>query len=69
MEGSLQRVGGTHRLRPWDPVGTHTNLHFDPQPATTFLSPPGGIYLIIKTHRKSELGFLKYIYSFIWFQI
>ena len=23
----------------------HTNLHFDPQ-ATTFLSPPGGIYLI-----------------------
>ena len=24
----------------------HTNLHFDPQ-ATTFLSPPGGIYLII----------------------
>ena len=27
---------GTHR---------HTDLHFDPQ-ATTFLSPPGGIYLI-----------------------
>ena len=25
----------------------HTDLHFDPQ-ATTFLSPPGGIYLICK---------------------
>ena len=25
----------------------HTNLHFDPQ-ATTFLSPPGGIYLILR---------------------
>jgi hypothetical protein len=27
------------------PRRTHTNLHFDPQ-ATTFLSPPGGIYLL-----------------------
>ena len=39
-EGSMGRKGvgalGTPR---------HTNLHFDPQ-ATTFLSPPGGIYLI-----------------------
>ena len=25
----------------------HTDLHFDPQ-ATTFLSPPGGIYLILR---------------------
>ena len=30
----------------------HTDLHFDPQ-ATTFLSPPGGIYLIdgVRTER------------------
>jgi len=41
-EGSMGRKGvwgarlGTPR---------HTDLHFDPQ-ATTFLSPPGGIYLI-----------------------
>jgi hypothetical protein len=33
--------------REYGALGTsrHTNLHFDPQ-ATTFLSPPGGIYLI-----------------------
>ena len=33
--------------REYGALGTsrHTNLHFDPQ-ATTFLSPPGGIYLM-----------------------
>ena len=35
--------------REYGALGTsrHTNLHFDPQ-ATTFLSPPGGIYLIFQ---------------------
>ncbi len=43
-EGSMGRKGvwgarlGTPR---------HTDLHFDPQ-ATTFLSPPGGIYLMLE---------------------
>ena len=42
-EGSTTVWGG----RQAGVLGTprHTNLHFDPQ-ATTFLSPPGGIYLI-----------------------
>jgi hypothetical protein len=35
----------------------HTDLHFDPQ-ATTFLSPPGGIYLIRPTNSSFfQLGF------------
>ena len=35
--------------REYGALGTprHTDLHFDPQ-ATTFLSPPGGIYLIFQ---------------------
>ena len=41
-EGSMGRKGvWGARLR----TPRHTDLHFDPQ-ATTFLSPPGGIYLI-----------------------
>ncbi len=45
-EGSMGRKGAWGG-REHGALGTprHTNLHFDPQ-ATTFLSPPGGIYLI-----------------------
>ncbi len=57
-EGSMPALGAEGRHRQgrklvWGGkeygalrLGTprHTNLHFDPQ-ATTFLSPPGGIYL------------------------
>jgi hypothetical protein len=46
-EGSMGRKPeGAWGGREYGALGTprHTNLHFDPQ-ATTFLSPPGGIYL------------------------
>jgi hypothetical protein len=46
-EGTLGRKGvwgGREAVAQGAP--RHTNLHFDPQ-ATTFLSPPGGIYLIL----------------------
>ena len=45
-DGSLGRKG-VWGGREYGALGTsrHTILHFDPQ-ATTFLSPPGGIYLI-----------------------
>ena len=45
-EGTLGRKG-VWGGREYGAQGTprHTSLHFDPQ-ATTFLSPPGGIYLI-----------------------
>jgi hypothetical protein len=47
-EGSMGRKG-VWGGREYGALGTprHTNLHFDPQ-ATTFLSPPGGIYLIFQ---------------------
>jgi hypothetical protein len=49
-EGSMGRNlprKGAWGGREYGALGTprHTDLHFDPQ-ATTFLSPPGGIYLI-----------------------
>ena len=46
-EGTLGRNGvwgGTEYGAQGTP--RHTDLHFDPQ-ATTFLSPPGGIYLMV----------------------
>ena len=47
--GAEWRLGrkGVWGGREYGAQGTprHTDLHFDPQ-ATTFLSPPGGIYLI-----------------------
>jgi hypothetical protein len=47
-EGSMGRKGAWGG-REYGALGTprHTDLHFDPQ-ATTFLSPPGGIYLIFQ---------------------
>ena len=50
-EGSMGRKG-VWGGREYGALGTprHTNLHFDPQ-ATTFLSPPGGIYLIFQGGR------------------
>ena len=47
-EGSMGRKG-VWGGREYGAQGTsrHTDLHFDPQ-ATTFLSPPGGIYLIFQ---------------------
>ena len=59
-EGSMGRKGGWGG-REYGEAGAqgtprHTILHFDPQ-ATTFLSPPGGIYLILR-------NVLQYTFSF-----
>ena len=52
-DGSMGRKQGwggrEYGRKEYGALGTprYTDLHFDPQ-ATTFLSPPGGIYLIYK---------------------
>ena len=42
----------------------HSILHFDPQ-ATTFLSPPGGIYLILSPENHSDFVFFYIIVFFL----
>jgi hypothetical protein len=50
--------------REYGALGTprHTDLHFDPQ-ATTFLSPPGGIYLIRRDQKHRGDKTKKYAYA------